>query len=105
VETTQPNTAVLPSSLDAFAARWEIVEKSLVAPSWDFMWSGSAEEGREKQLVQEPFILNAHDIPESVLYTSDNIFVADAALKVRILATFVDRLTSNPYIIDDLGHS
>lgn len=73
---------MLPASLDALDG-WEVVEKPLTAPSWDFMWSGVAEEGREKQLIQQSFVLGGNELPPANEYPSEDIFVADAVLKVR----------------------
>ena len=73
---------MLPASLDVLDKKFEIVEKPLAAPSFDFMWSGVAEDGREKQLEQQAFILGGNELPAANEYPSEDIFVADAALKV-----------------------
>ncbi|GJE87719.1 hypothetical protein PsYK624_038020 [Phanerochaete sordida] len=84
VETEKPLTVVLPASFEAMAAKWEVVEKPLTAPTWDFVWSGVAEEGREKQLSQQCFVLGGNELPPSEDYPTEDMFVADAALKMTL---------------------
>ncbi|EKM60813.1 uncharacterized protein PHACADRAFT_179990 [Phanerochaete carnosa HHB-10118-sp] len=84
VETEKPLAAVLPASLDIFSTKWEVVEKPTTSASWDFMWSGVAEEGREKQLMQQSFVLGGNELPQSDEYPSENMFVADTALKMTL---------------------
>lgn len=74
----------IPISIDALQDKWQVVEKPATTPSWDFVWTGPSEEGREKQLSQQSFVLGGNELPDTRQYTSDNIYVAGAALKVKI---------------------
>lgn len=64
--------------------QWEVVEKPLVAPTWDFMWNYAAEEGREKQLAQQSFVSSYTAIPEARAYPHEHIYIGDAALKMTL---------------------
>ena len=102
LQTELPVTASLPSTVDALAQQWEVVEKPSTAPTWDFVWNGTAEEGREKQLVQQAFVASGNEVPPTRVYPLENIHVADAALKVRdVPALYGIVLMSVP---DGLGH-
>ncbi|KAJ3559601.1 hypothetical protein NM688_g245 [Phlebia brevispora] len=79
-----PITAALPSTADALCNKWDVVEKSLTSTMWDFMWNGTAEEGREKQFVQQAFLTCGNEIPLTKKYPSESIYVADAALKMTL---------------------
>ena len=74
--------AFLPSSAAILEEQWDIVEKAPTVPTWDFVWNGAAEEGREKQFVQQAFVLSGNEIPAARLYPSEEIYVADSAIKV-----------------------
>jgi len=49
------------------------------------MWNATVEEGREKQLLQQGFTLNAEEIPAPAGPSSDAIYLAECALKVNLL--------------------
>ena len=85
LQTELPVTASLPVTADALCQQWDIVEKVPSAPTWDFIWNGTAEEGREKQFVQQAFVASGNEVPTPRSYTSERIHVADAALKVNHL--------------------
>ena len=74
--------ATLPSTIELLDQRWDIVEKAPMAPTWDFMWNGPGEEGREKQFVQQAFLTGGNSIPVIRRYLSEAMYVADSALKV-----------------------
>ncbi|KZT74913.1 hypothetical protein DAEQUDRAFT_720101 [Daedalea quercina L-15889] len=76
----------LPRDVYRLYSLWEVQEKPAVAPLFDFVWSGSAEEGREKQLAQHAFAADIQDIPPVVEYSSDSMYVADSAMKM-VLST------------------
>ncbi len=84
LETEQPVNVALPHTVAALEEGWEIKEQVPTAPSWDFMWNGAAEEGREKQVAQQSFVLGGNQLPPSRSYPSESIYVADIALKVRM---------------------
>lgn len=79
-------STVLPSSVEDLEAAYDVVEKVPSAPAWDFMWSVIAEEGREKQFAQHAFTVDVGDMPPTVLYESEWIQIADAAVKVRAVS-------------------
>ncbi|KAI0095273.1 hypothetical protein BDY19DRAFT_917063 [Irpex rosettiformis] len=91
VESTEEvPTAVLPSSISALMAQFEVSEKPLLAPTYDFMWNNAAEEAREKLLAQQPFMLAASSASSAAqgvqtrIYSSERAYVGDAALKMTL---------------------
>ncbi|KAI0344000.1 hypothetical protein BDW22DRAFT_1355246 [Trametopsis cervina] len=85
----QPSVA-LPSTVSALLSAFEVVEKPVTTPTYDFMWNGAAEEGREKLFVQHAFVLpvsstvTSTPIPPTWSYPSERAYVADAAVKMML---------------------
>jgi len=78
---------LLPSVEDLLQC-WDVLENQPTAPAFDFMWNATVEEGREKQLLQQAFTTSLADTPALPYSTSDEVCVAESALKVmRILAS------------------
>lgn len=72
--------------MDTLTELWDVVEKPRTAPSYDFLWSTTAEEGREKQFARDPFVLGGNELPADLEgYDYEKIYTADAALKVTRL--------------------
>lgn len=61
--------------------KWSISERKDGQGTWDFLWNGAAEEGREKQALEEAFVL---EIDDAVIPAKDthHITVAESAMKV-----------------------
>ncbi|KAI0706049.1 hypothetical protein BC835DRAFT_1311874 [Cytidiella melzeri] len=80
----------LPCSISALTAQFDVIEKPMLAPTYDFMWNNAAEEGREKLLVQHPFVLSvssAGGIQQALqarAYSFERAYVGDAALKMTL---------------------
>lgn len=72
----------MPATVDDVAEMWEVFDKNSIAPPWDFMWTFSAEEGREKQMTQQAFTVEDDKELVTVPYSEDNLHVVDSALKV-----------------------
>lgn len=83
----------------------DVIEKSLTAPTWDFVWSGGAEEGREKQLAQHPFLNDLSEIPIAADHSVEELYVADAAVKVRVLFSCMRDQCSSMILTDGDGVS
>ena len=81
VETERTITAPLPSSIKGLED-WEIVEKPVTAPTWDFMWTVASEEAREKQFLYQALLTDMNDLPPIRTHPSEEIHVAEAAVKV-----------------------
>jgi hypothetical protein len=73
---------VLPSTIEQLSTEYDILEKIPAMPPWDFAWSTSTEEGREKQMFLEAFTLSDERIPPTSNYESEDLHVAEAAVKV-----------------------
>ncbi|OBZ79916.1 Transcription factor tau subunit sfc3 [Grifola frondosa] len=76
--------AILPTSVDQIDQVWDMVENSMIAPAWDFMWSVVSEEGREKQFAQHSFIAELNEMPAVGAYASESIYIGDSALKMTL---------------------
>ena len=75
----------LPASIEDISQHFDVVEKVQVAPPWDFMWSVVAEEAREKLFAQHAFTAEVGEMPPAPSYDSESLYVADSAVKVRVL--------------------
>ncbi|KAF9015475.1 hypothetical protein BDQ17DRAFT_1386204 [Cyathus striatus] len=83
VEPTEPSGATIPVSIDRLFAGFELTESGLNAPTWDFMWNASVEEGREKRAQRQPFTKFADDsYMSSTESHPDALIIAEAALKM-----------------------
>lgn len=80
---------ILPCDVHQLNSLWEVQEKPIIAPQFDFVWSLSAEEGREKQLAQHAFTTNLPEIPSITEYPSETLFVADSAMKVCVTRAYI----------------
>ena len=82
---------VLPSDISELATRFDVIEKPVSVPMYDFMWSYVAEEGREKLLVQQAFALPissaalARIMPQTPAYPCERAHVGDVALKMTLV--------------------
>ena len=74
----------LPSTVSALLRAWDVVEKPSVETTWDFMWTGAAEEGREKQFLQYALVASIPTLPSTRPYPSERISVAEGALKMML---------------------
>lgn len=81
VETVRTITAPLPSSVKGLED-WEIVEKPVTAPTWDFMWTVASEEAREKQFLYQALLTDMSELPPTRTHSLEDIHVAEAAVKV-----------------------
>lgn len=89
VQAEQPDGQIILNSVDALHERWDVVEKPVVAPSWDFLWTGPSEEGREKQMLHNAFVMEGSEIPDFRQYPTEAVYVADTALKVNVVDLMV----------------
>lgn len=73
----------LPADIREMNDKWVISERKDGLTTWDFLWNGSAEEGREKQALDEAFVL---EIDDAVTPAKDNEYltVAESAMKVSV---------------------
>lgn len=54
----------------------------MTAPTFEFMWSNSAEEGREKGLLRYAFNTTREELPYVSETIPDTVAVTEAAVKV-----------------------
>ena len=81
-EPEQIVNTVLSKTVAEFEEEWDITEKGQAAPTWDFMWTMPSEEAREKQFLQNALLADTSDMPPMRAYPSEQVYVADATLKV-----------------------
>ncbi|KAI0786110.1 hypothetical protein C8Q75DRAFT_304194 [Abortiporus biennis] len=74
----------LPATVEAFERTWEITEKPITAPTWDFLWTFPSEESREKGFAHQAFLRDSTDFPEMQTYAENIVQVADTALKMAL---------------------
>lgn len=86
VEVQDSQKVDLPATLEDIKQYYEVVEKVPNTPQWDFMWSVVAEEAREKQFAHRAITAEVGDMPPASAYESDWLHVADAAVKVSVIA-------------------
>jgi hypothetical protein len=72
----------LSASVEELQRNWDVVESLQAVPTWDFVWNATVEEGREKQLLQQPFTAMVDDVPPFAYTLSDAIGLAESSLKV-----------------------
>ena len=63
--------------------RLDVKETQPVASAWDFMWNAVTEDKREKQLLARSILVDEINLSAGAPYESDEMYVAEAAVKVR----------------------
>ncbi|KAG9223138.1 hypothetical protein PLEOSDRAFT_155121 [Pleurotus ostreatus PC15] len=79
--TNTTNSIIIPQSVDELLDGWDVVGPPVTSTTYDFMWKGDAEEGREKALYQQGFCKGSI-LPSTPEERSEATFVAEAALKM-----------------------
>lgn len=79
--TNTTNSIIIPQSVDELLDGWDVLEPPVTSTTYDFMWKGDAEEGREKALYQQAFCKGSV-LPSTSEERSEVAFVAEAALKM-----------------------
>lgn len=73
----------LPASIGEVTRDWEVVEKEKTGTVWEFHWNALVDEGREKNLLRHAYTAHAADIPASTDVYSEDVYLAESAVKVR----------------------
>ncbi|THU88448.1 hypothetical protein K435DRAFT_830546 [Dendrothele bispora CBS 962.96] len=74
---------VIPNSVEQLLEQFDVAETSNAAPSWDFVWNATVEEGREKRLLSQPFITRLDELTFEDA-TSEVISLGESALKMTL---------------------
>lgn len=87
----------IPGSVELLLQTYDVIETAPTAPTWDFMWNATVEEGREKRLLRLPFVHNDDQMSFITDGVDEMTFMAESALKVGDpmplpLSTDIDRL-------------
>lgn len=77
----------LSASVDLLLAEYDIVESTPNAPYWDFVWNAVVEEGREKQMLRQPFLKTPEEMPPVAEVPPEAVSLAESALKVSLQQT------------------
>ncbi|TFK57634.1 hypothetical protein OE88DRAFT_1620407 [Heliocybe sulcata] len=81
-QSSQGELVLLPATLQDLQQSYDIVEKPVNETAWDFVWSITGEEGREKNMARQPFLTN----PETSFWATEDlpetVHLAQSALKV-----------------------
>lgn len=86
----------LATSVKELCKFYEIGEDVVSAPAWDFMWSTTVEEGREKLFRSQAFTKEPDSMYEAT--KNENVQLAEAALKACI---FIIIVHANIYVFQD----
>ncbi|KAA1468493.1 hypothetical protein DENSPDRAFT_833797 [Dentipellis sp. KUC8613] len=82
VHAEQNTRTVLPADVAEIDRTWQVVEKAPMTSTWDFMWSLGVDEGREKGMLQHPFIKDGEDFFPAPDSATEEIHLAEATLKM-----------------------
>lgn len=80
--TNQQSDLRLPFDVSELESIYDVCGESSTASNWDFVWTSSTEEGREKGLLQNAFCAETDFPPLLDQDASEAIRVAESALKV-----------------------
>lgn len=89
-------TTVIPDNVEQLLAEFNVVEDIPTTTTWDFVWNAVVEEGREKRLQRLPFTQELDPLPPQKSYSTDQILIAEAALKVRYVG--LDMESYSPHL-------
>jgi transcription factor C subunit 3 len=84
---TETMGILIPSNTDTIHEHFDTIEPERTAPEWDFMWNTVIEEGREKKMKSLALSRCSEDFPSSRPLISNDIVLAEGALKVRLMST------------------
>lgn len=73
---------IIPNTVDDISAAFDVIEAATTGPTWDFMWNGVVEEGKEKRLTSQPFLYTLSDLGETPI--DDALAIAESALKIAL---------------------
>ncbi|KZT22146.1 hypothetical protein NEOLEDRAFT_1138493 [Neolentinus lepideus HHB14362 ss-1] len=81
-QSSKGELVLLPASLELLQQNYDVVDKPINEPAWDFVWNTAGEEGREKNMARQPYVMDpevsfwaTEDLPETV-------HLAESALKI-----------------------
>ncbi|KAG6891070.1 hypothetical protein C0995_014159 [Termitomyces sp. Mi166 len=74
----------LSASVDMLLTEYDVVESTPNVPSWDFVWNAVVEEGREKQMLRQPFLNTPEDMPPVGEIPLEAVSLAESALKMTL---------------------
>lgn len=75
----------IPSNVSTLLEQFDVVETPSSAPSWDFVWNALVEEGREKGMLSLPFTHQVDVLPFRDESISEEMCLAESALKVMTI--------------------
>ncbi|SJL05812.1 uncharacterized protein ARMOST_09148 [Armillaria ostoyae] len=74
---------IIPNTVDDLLDGFDVIEAATTTgPTWDFMWNGVVEEGREKRLTSQPFLDTLGNLGETPV--DDALAIAESALKIAL---------------------
>jgi oxalate---CoA ligase len=76
------DSLALPSSIEELLGL-DIKETQPATSAWDFMWNAVTEDRREKQLFAKSMLVDEVNPAIEVLYETDEMYITEAAVKVR----------------------
>ncbi|KAK7019694.1 hypothetical protein VNI00_017994 [Paramarasmius palmivorus] len=75
----------LPHDVETLLEKYDVTEPNINnGPTYDFFWTGTVEEGREKGLLSRPFTIQPDSLDFGDEKPTELVFVAESALKVAL---------------------
>ncbi|KAK0198496.1 hypothetical protein F5146DRAFT_1158718 [Armillaria mellea] len=84
---------IIPNTVDDLLAGFDVIEAATTGPTWDFMWNGVVEEGREKRLTSQPFLDTLGDLGETPV--DDALAIAESALKANCTCSAEEHIVTS----------
>lgn len=81
------DSLALPSSVEELLLL-DIKENQPATSTWDFMWNTVTEDKREKQLFSKSMLVDEINPSVEALYEANEMYVTEAAVKVRNLSNY-----------------
>jgi len=82
-----------------------VIDAPPITTPFDFNWSSTVEEGREKKMMATTFTIQPETISEAADLPSDIVCLAESALKVRKGYYKEQSVSSDIVLLDGIWHS
>ncbi|KAJ7225932.1 hypothetical protein GGX14DRAFT_548620 [Mycena pura] len=75
---------MIPASIEELMDQFEVIETPAGAPMWDFMWSATVDEGREKRALRQALTTRPKDLSLGTENCKEEILLAESVLKMTM---------------------
>lgn len=95
----------LPASVEELNRTLNVVEKESIVPTFDFMWTDPADDARDRRFTRMALVAEENEVPLRQIYPHDQMYLADATLKVQFWFIYHRTITPLKSYLDGPGHS